>query len=99
MWAANLAYTAQLPATWTLDTNLYRVEDELVGSFGLANVGAPPEPPSLNWHSEDQRTGLNLIARKPFADSNTQLLLGLNYDQIVVDHFGASVTDYLRWAS
>ncbi len=92
MGALKLSYLAKLASGWEIDSTAYHIRDELFGSFGLVNVGGPPEPPSLDWDSKDRRTGINILAKKPYLQSKTQLLFGYTFDFMEVDRFGANVT-------
>ena len=95
MSALRLSHTAAWLNEWTLESRAYHVRDELVGRFGVTNVGRPPELPALKWDSKDQRTGFHLISKKPFHKSQVQLLFAVNYDSIKVDRFRVDVTGSL----
>jgi outer membrane receptor protein involved in Fe transport len=91
MYAVKLSHTQELKKDWELDTSVYHVHDQLFGSFGL-NAGAPPTGTTVDWDSEDLRTGIQSVAKKKFGCSDTQLVFGANYDNLEVDHLGLGLT-------
>jgi len=94
MWAGRLSHSYRFENGIELESSLYHVEDELLGSFGLgSNIAAPPVPPTLDWDSRDKRTGASVMAKTPLNERGTRFLLGYNYDSTEVDYLRISVTD------
>jgi iron complex outermembrane receptor protein len=92
MLALKLGHEAAFANGWSLESNAYHVKDELEGSFGLFQVGRPPEPPSLDWDSEDRRSGVNLHLKKSFDEKRRQMVFGYNYDYMEVERFSVDIT-------
>ncbi|WP_169713971.1 TonB-dependent receptor plug domain-containing protein [Oceanicoccus sagamiensis] len=93
MTALSASYEFPLANNWSLDSKVFYIEDELFGSFGLANVGGPPMAPTFDWDSEDKRRGIALVAKKPMDNQQTQVLFGYNYDHMEVEKFSAALQD------
>ncbi len=90
MKALRLAYQQQLIGPWSLDATGYYIDNELLGAFGDNSVGQSPVSPSFRWDSKDHRRGINVVAKKPLADDNRQIVLGVNYDFMKVNHLSAA---------
>lgn len=80
MKAVKLSHIANLPGEWQLDSKVFYVEQELFGSFGFSNTGAPPVSTTFDWDSKDERTGVNILAKRPMNEQQIQLLFGYSYD-------------------
>jgi iron complex outermembrane receptor protein len=85
--ALKVSHSLELDKGFNLETMVYHVQDELIGSFGTgANVGEPPTSRGFIWDSEDSRIGGHVRLLKPLDDAGSQMVFGYNYDELEVDH-------------
>ncbi|HEB28525.1 MAG TPA: TonB-dependent receptor [Porticoccus sp.] len=86
MKALKLSNSLDLGNNWQLDSTLFHVEDTFIGRWG-DTAGEPVDATSLVFQIENNRQGLNLRFKRPFADSRIQVVVGYNYDLMEVDQF------------
>ncbi|WP_101759039.1 TonB-dependent siderophore receptor [Oceanicoccus sp. KOV_DT_Chl] len=91
MKALKLSYQQPLNDDWTLDNTAYYIEDELLGAFGINNIGEPPVSPAFTWDSNDIRRGINVVAKNPLGNDSRQIVLGLNHDYMKTKHLLAAL--------